>query len=401
MNILAIETSCDETAASVVKDGRIVLSNVVSSQIDIHAAYGGVVPEVAARVHVQSIIPVVEEALSEANLDWGSIDAIAVTEGPGLVGSLIVGTETARTLAILKGKPLISVNHLEGHVYANWVGAISNFQFPISNQCHPELDSGSRNKDIDSGSESGMTRRNKRHSEATKNLTPQFPIIALLVSGGHTMLIHMEDHYKFKIIGQTRDDAAGEAFDKVAALLGLPYPGGPNISKLASSCHSREGGKPEEKYKFPVVDLTPEPKRGADSFLEYPEPSLDFSLSGLKTAVLNEVKKKKRLSEKEKSDIAASFQKSLIDTLAQNSQRAIEKYKPKSFILSGGVAANEQLRTKLEKMCKKLDIEFYMPNLAYCTDNATMVGVAAYYKQKVFGFVNPKTLTPNPNLKLF
>ncbi len=379
MNILAIESSCDETAAAIVKDGREVLSHVVASQIDIHAAYGGVVPEVAARAHVQSIIPVVEESLRLSVIptdptlvasggipfSWKDIDAIAVTQGPGLVGSLIVGTETARTLAILKSKPLIAVNHLEGHIYANWVG---------ENQ-------------------------------------PHFPLVALLVSGGHTMLIEVEDHYKFKIVGQTRDDAAGEAFDKVAALLALPYPGGPNISKLAekaSSRHSRGGGKPEEKYKFPVVDLTPEPKRNSEGFLEYPEPSLDFSLSGLKTAVLNVVKencKGPSLAEITRDgplqcDIAASFQKTLIDTLAQNSQRAIEKYQPKSFILSGGVAANEELREELEKMCKELGVNFYMPNLSYCTDNAVMIAAAAYYKQKEFGFTEPKSLTPNPNLKL-
>lgn len=362
MNILAIETSCDETAAAVVKDGREVLSNVVASQIDIHAKYGGVVPEVAARAHVQSIMPVVEESLSEAKITWEGVDAIAVTQGPGLVGSLIVGTETARTLAILKSKPLIAVNHLEGHIYANWIS-----------------------KD-----------------------QPQFPLVALLVSGGHTMLIEVENHYKFKVIGQTRDDAAGEAFDKVAALLALPYPGGPNISKLA------EKGD-EAKYKFPIVDLTPGPKRGSEGFLEYPEPSLDFSLSGLKTAVLNIVRQGERDSsarpfrkslrmtmenESNKADIAASFQKTLVDTLAQNSQRAIKKYQPESFILSGGVAANEELRKRLQKMCKDLDIKFYMPDLTYCTDNAVMIGAAAYYKQKEFGFTEPRSLTPDPNLKL-
>lgn len=329
------------------KDGREVLSNVVASQIDIHAKYGGVVPEVAARAHVQTIIPAVKESLSEAKMSWEDIDAIAVTQGPGLVGSLIVGTETARTLSILKNKPLIAVNHLEGHIYANWV--------------------------------------------STKQ--PQFPLVTLLVSGGHTMLIEVENHYNFKIVGQTRDDAAGEAFDKVAALLALPYPGGPNISNLA-----KKGDV--NKYKFPVVDLTPEPKRNSEGFLEYPDPSLDFSLSGLKTAVLNVVKQSKSLSEQDKANIAASFQKTLVDTLSQNSQRAIEKYAPKSFILSGGVAANQKLREKLQEMCKELNVNFYMPDLKYCTDNAVMIGAAAYYKQKEFDFTEPKSLTPNPNLKL-
>ncbi len=388
MNILAIESSCDETAAAVVSDGRNVLSNVVASQVDLHAKYGGVVPEVAARVHVQAIIPTIKEALNAAKLDWPQIDAIAVTQGPGLVGSLIAGIETARTLAILKDKPLIAVNHLEGHVYANWiVGKISNFQSAISNQI--------QNK--------------KSHSEAMKNpnlntqypihnTVPQFPLVALVVSGGHTMLIYMKRHYNFQIVGATRDDAAGEAFDKVAALLALPYPGGPNISKLAENGNA-------DKYEFPVIDLTPEPKRGKDGFLVYPKPSLDFSLSGLKTSVLNIVKQCQShtgcgIESKTKADIAASFQKTLVDTLVQNNQRAIAQYKPKSFILSGGVAANPLLRSGLEKLCKELKVEFHMPDLNYCTDNAAMIGAAAYYKQKEFGFIEPRSLVANPNLKL-
>jgi N6-L-threonylcarbamoyladenine synthase len=375
MNILAIETSCDETAAAVVRDEHEALSNVVASQIDIHVLYGGVVPEIAARAHVQAVIPVIEESLLKSNLKWDNIDAIAVTQGPGLVGSLIVGTETARTLAILNKKPLIAVNHLEGHVYANWIGEKSKVKSQKSKKI--------------------------LNTEYTipNTIGPTFPLIALLVSGGHTMLIYMPKHYKFEVIGSTRDDAAGEAFDKVAALLALPYPGGPSISKLA------EKGD-ENRYKFPIVDLTPEPRRSSEGFLEYPEPSLNFSLSGLKTAVLNEVLsfrhsgQVQNLSESDKADIAASFQKTLVDTLAQNSQRAIEKYKPKSFILSGGVAANQKLREKLEKMCEELKVEFYMPNLEYCTDNAAMIGAAAYYKREYFGFTEPKLLTPNPNLKI-
>jgi len=392
MNILAIESSCDETAAAIVKDGREVLSNVVASQIDIHAKYGGVVPEVAARAHVQSIIPVIEECLRSCHSDqgggipfsWNNIDAIAVTQGPGLVGSLIVGTETARALSILKNKPLIAVNHLEGHIYANWVGESSPSVIP-----DPDRESISK-KD-------SCFRRNDNFD------VPTFPAICLLVSGGHTMLIEVEDHYKFKIVGQTRDDAAGEAFDKVAALLGLPYPGGPNISKIA------EKGD-ENLYKFPVVDLTPEPKRNPDGFLEYPDPSLDFSLSGLKTAVLNVVKQEQCKGQSsagfaedcplQAANIAASFQKTLVDTLVQNSKRAIEKYQPKSFILSGGVAANEKLREKLEEMCSERSVEFYMPDLAYCTDNAVMIGAAAYYKQNDIGFTEAKSLEPAPTLKL-
>lgn len=207
------------------------------------------------------------------------------------------------------------------------------------------------------------------------------------------MLIYMKRHYNFQIMGATRDDAVGEAFDKVAALLGLPYPGGPNISKMAEKGDGT-------KYKFPIIDLTPEPKRGPEGFLEYPSPSLDFSFSGLKTAVLNVVKQSKSLTNQDKANIAASFQKTLVDTLVQNSQRAIEQFKPKSFILSGGVAANPLLRQELAKLCEKSQVDFSMPKLKYCTDNAAMIGAAAYYKQKKSGFVEPKELTPNPNLKL-
>lgn len=406
MNILAIESSCDETATAVVKDGQKVLSNVVASQIDLHAKYGGVVPEVAARVHVQAIIPTIEEALKEAKLDWPEIDTIAVTQGPGLIGSLIVGTETARTLAILKEKPLIAVNHLEGHVYANWIREGSNDQFPIPSQFS---NSNSQMKDRRSKELSALSLSNgKNFKKNTKykiqNTEPTFPAICLLVSGGHTMLIKIDKHYSFEVVGSTLDDAAGEAFDKVAQLLALPYPGGPNISKLA------EKGN-EHKYKFPIIDLTPEPKRNSQGFLEYPSPSLDFSFSGLKTAVLNVVKQAQkshtRCGIENKSDIAASFQKTLVDTLVQNSQRAIEQYKPKSFILSGGVAVNLLLRSELQNLCKKLKVNFSMPDLKYCTDNAAMISVAAFYKQKEYahlpngqGFIEPRSLTPNPNLKL-
>ncbi len=379
MNILSLESSCDETAAAVVKDGREVLSNVVASQINIHAKYGGVVPEVAARAHVQSIIPVVEKSLSETKISWKDIDAIAVTQGPGLVGSLIVGTETARTLAILKNKPFIAINHLEGHIYANFICSNPKSEIRNSKQV---LNSNSQN------SKPLNTKYSIRHTGE-----PTFPLVALLVSGGHTMLVYMPKHYEFKVVGSTLDDAAGEAFDKVAALIGLPYPGGPNISRLAERGNA-------DKYKFPVIDLTPAPKRNSDGFLEYPEPSLDFSFSGLKTAVLSEVRKHKKLTDNAKSDIAASFQKTLVDTLVQNSQRAIAQYKPKSFILSGGVAANPLLRQKLAQLCEKLDISFHMPDLKYCTDNAAMIGAAAYHKQRKYGFSEPKELIPDPNLKL-
>lgn len=399
MKILAIETSCDETSAAVLTERRgcpVLLSNVVASQIDIHKEFGGVVPEVAARAHIESIIPVIKEAIKESLLSsqtkkhdhtnamavgWyqeamRDIDYIAVTCGPGLVGSLVVGVETAKGLGLALGKPIISVNHLEGHVYANFIRNNVKCQMAC-----PERESNGSN---------------------VKCAKPKFPIVALLVSGGHSMLIYMKDHLNYKVIGETRDDAAGEAFDKGARVLGLGYPGGPAISKAAE-----KGGK--TKYNFPIIDLTEPPKRGSDGFLKYPKPSLDFSFSGLKTALLAEAKKltvnRKQLTEKEKNDLSASYQKAIVNTLVQNSLRAVEEYKPKTFILSGGVAANSLLRkTLVEKLSKTSPRPlFLVPSPYLCTDNAGMIAAAAYYHIRKSNIVNQKfpNFAAEPNLSLY
>jgi len=332
MKILSIETSCDETAAAIL-DGEKVLSNVVASQIDIHKKIGGIVPEVASRAHVEKILPVIEEALKKAGVDIKDIDLIAATIGPGLIGSLLVGVETAKTLAYAYEKPIIGINHLEGHIYANWI-------------------------------------ENK----------PELPAVILIVSGGHTSLVHMKKMDDFKIIGETRDDAAGEAFDKVAALLGLEYPGGPAIEEAAQ----------EAKLKMKNVKLKiKEPIK-----IKFPRPMLnqdDFSFSGLKTAVLYEsIKLKKQLSNNRstieqlpsnlRSQIAYEFQKALVDSLVIKTIKAAQKYKVRSILLSGGVAANKLLRTELEKRARGENFKFHVPSFEYCTDNAAMIGMAAYIK---------------------
>ncbi len=299
------------------------------------------------------MIPVLDEALREASITWDGIDAIAVTKGPGLVGSLIVGVNTARTLALLHQKPLIAVHHTEGHVYANWL-----------------------HKDVKG--------------------TPSFPLVCLTVSGGHTNLLYMEDHLAYQIIGETHDDAAGEAYDKVAKLLGLGYPGGPLISLL-----SQKGDK--HKYKFPLVDLTTSPVRGEDGFMVTPEESLDFSYSGLKSAVIRKVRELesqgKELSEREKADIAASFQYTANEILARNLERAVKRYNPASILLSGGVAANVSLREQIIDRIGK-STNFYYPELKCCTDNAAMIAAAAYFHAQKGELTTPSDLTPDPNYKL-
>ena len=321
MKILGIETSCDETAAAVVEDGVQILSNVVVSQIDIFAEYGGVIPEVAARSHLEAMMPVVNKALSDAGCIWEDIDAIAVTHAPGLLGSLLIGTLTARTLAILHDKPLYAVHHLKSHVYANWLGC------------------------------------------ADFENTPTFPLIALVVSGGHTQILYMPAHNQFEIIGTTRDDAVGECFDKVAKILGLPYPGGPAIAKAAL-----EGDA--EKYKLPHPKIE----------------GLDFSFSGLKTAVLRAVQKelglpishpshdlKNHLSKKQVADFAASFQKTAVEILCEKLALALEQYPDvQSVVIAGGVSANKALREALP--------EAYFPAPALSGDNGAMVAAAAYYE---------------------
>ncbi|TLS35281.1 tRNA (adenosine(37)-N6)-threonylcarbamoyltransferase complex transferase subunit TsaD [Pseudalkalibacillus caeni] len=315
--ILAIETSCDETAVAVVKNGREVLSNVVASQIESHKRFGGVVPEIASRHHVEQMTLILEEALKEASITMDEVDAIAVTEGPGLVGALLVGVNTAKALAFAHQKPLVGVHHIAGHIYAN--------------QLIKEL---------------------------------EYPLLALVVSGGHTELVLMEAEGEYQVIGETRDDAAGEAYDKVARTLKLPYPGGPHIDKLA-----QEGS--------PTIDL---PR----AWLE--PGSYDFSFSGLKSAVINTVHNAAQRGETiEPEDLAASFQASVIDVLVEKTVRAAKEHNVKQVVLAGGVAANKGLRKELEERFKDLSADLLIPPLQLCTDNAAMIGAAgsiAYRKGK-------------------
>ena len=362
MKILGIESSCDETAASVVEDGKYLLSNVVNSQIDIHALYGGVIPEIAARNHIEVINPVINRALSDANLTWDDIDAIAVTYAPGLLGSLLVGNLSARTLAITKNKPLYPIHHVEAHVYSN---------FLIKPQ--------------------SSNRAAKNTTDTVDNLAssqPQFPLLALIVSGGHTQIVLFGDHGKYELIGQTRDDAVGEAFDKVAKIIGLPYPGGPSISKLAPS------GNPNA-YKFPIAKMSN---------------PYDFSFSGLKTAVLRQaqqtvgvditypsLKLSEKLTPEKKADFAASFQNVAVKTLVEKMQKAYEEYRPKSVVIAGGVAANQELRRQL---VDALPIDISYAPMELCTDNAAMIATLGYYKSQVVQPTDPYALEIEPSLSM-
>lgn len=332
MKILGIESSCDETAASVVEDGRVLLSNVVHSQIDIHTVYGGVVPEVAARSHIEMINPVINRALTDANLTWDDIDAIAVTYAPGLIGSLLVGTLAARTLALTKNKPLYPIHHVEGHVYANFITEQRNgleLQLPSEQ--------------------------------------PKFPMLALIVSGGHSQLVLFRDHGDFELLGQTQDDAVGEAFDKVAKILGLPYPGGPSIAKAA------ENGDPKT-YHLPKAHM-----QGA----------YDFSFSGLKTAVLRAVQTEVGvdtdfpshdlaglLNDVQRANFAASFQNIAVETLVDKAEKAFQDYAPASVVIAGGVAASDELRRQLSA---RLPIKIEYAPMQLCTDNAAMIATLSYY----------------------
>lgn len=331
--ILAIESSCDETAAAVVRNGREVLSNVISSQIALHTLYGGVVPEIASRKHIERINPVIEEALKQASVTLEDVDAIAVTYGPGLVGALLVGVAEAKAIAYASGKPLVGVHHIEGHIAANYIE-------------HKELE-------------------------------PSF--LCLVVSGGHTHLVNVEDYGVYKILGRTRDDAAGEAFDKVARAIGLGYPGGPKIDKVAKE------GNPEA-IAFPRAKVN--------------DGIYDFSFSGLKSAVLNylngcQMKGKEIVV----PDVAASFQKAVVDVLVQNAMAAVEEHNARKFAIAGGVASNSALREAMKEACEKRNIEFYYPSPVYCTDNAAMIGVAGYYEY-IKGVRHGWDLNAYPGLKL-
>jgi N6-L-threonylcarbamoyladenine synthase len=317
--ILAIETSCDETAAAVVEDGRAILSNVVASQVELHAPYGGVFPEMASRAHIEVILPVIEQATRDAHLGYDDLDAVAVTCGPGLAGSLLVGVNAAKGLALGRGLPLVGINHLEAHIYAHWLEVESPGSAPLRTG-------------------NGL----------------QFPLVAFIVSGGHTELILMRDHGNYEYLGGTIDDAAGEAFDKVGRLLGLPYPGGPAIQKAA------QGGNPRA-FDFPRAWL---------------DDSYDFSFSGLKTAVLRVVE---QYSDSPKghllANLAASFQDSVVDVLSAKAARAAEESDATAVLLCGGVSANQALR---ETTTKRVSVPVAYPPLFLCTDNAAMVGACAY-----------------------
>lgn len=331
--ILAIESSCDETAAAVVKNGREVLSNVISSQIALHTLYGGVVPEIASRKHIEKINQVIETALAEADVTLDDIDAIGVTYGPGLVGALLVGVAEAKAIAYAAKKPLVGVHHIEGHIAANYI--------------------------------------------ENKELEP--PFLCLVVSGGHTHLVCVKDYGKFEIIGRTRDDAAGEAFDKVARAIGLGYPGGPKIDKV-----SKEGNP--EAITFPRAHVEDAP--------------YDFSFSGVKSAVLNYINGCQMKGESfSQADVAASFQKAVTDVLVENAMHAVEEYGLKKIAIAGGVASNSSLRAAMKEACEKNQIEFYYPSPVYCTDNAAMIGVAAYYEY-LNGTRHGWDLNAIPNLRL-
>ena len=331
--ILAIESSCDETAASVVRNGREVLSNVISSQIELHTIYGGVVPEIASRKHIEKINQVIEEALKEASVTLKDITAIAVTYGPGLVGALLVGVSAAKAISFATGIPLVGVHHIEGHISANYI----------------------ENKDLEP------------------------PFVCLVASGGHSHLIVVKDYGEYEIIGRTRDDAAGEAFDKVARAIGLGYPGGPKIDKL-----SKEGNP--DAIPFPRAKVA--------------ENEYDFSFSGLKSAVLNYLNgcqmKGETICE---ADVAASFQKAVIDVLMEHSIHAVKECGYDKFAIAGGVASNSSLRAALEEACAKENISFYHPSPIFCTDNAAMIGVAGYYEY-IKGVRSGYDLNAVPNLKL-
>lgn len=333
VKILAIESSCDETAAAVVVNGREVRSNVISSQIALHTLYGGVVPEIASRKHIEKINQVITQALEDADTTLEEIDAIGVTYGPGLVGALLVGVAEAKAIAYAAKKPLVGVHHIEGHICANYI--------------------------------------------ENKELEP--PFLCLVASGGHTHLVKVADYGKYEIIGRTRDDAAGEAFDKVARAIGLGYPGGPKIDKISKD------GNPHA-YEFPRAKIT-------DSVY-------DFSFSGLKSAVLNQLNLSKMKGEEiNHADVAASFQNCVVDTLVTRAMHALEETGMKKFAIAGGVASNTAIRKAFKEECEKRNVEFYHPSPILCTDNAVMIGSAAYYEY-INGVRSGWDLNAIPNLKL-
>ncbi len=353
MKVLGIESSCDETAAAVVEDGKHLLSNVVASSMDLHAQYGGVIPEIAARSHIEAIIPAIEQALSDADCDWCDIDAIAVTHGAGLLGSLLIGVLTARTLAITKKKPLYAINHVEGHIYANFLTAttLSGYRLP--------------------------------------GTQPKFPMLGIIISGGHSQLVIWRDHFDYTLLGQTQDDAIGEAFDKVARILGLPYPGGIHVSLKATN------GNPQA-IKLPKARM---------------ESKYDFSFSGLKTAVLRVAQElvgkdytlpsmelPGLLSDAQKADIAASFQRIACETIVDKALQAYKEFQPKSVVIGGGVAANSELRRQL---AERIPFPIEYTDVKLCGDNGAMIAtLGCYHAMKKRPVANPLTLDVTPNLSM-
>lgn len=353
MRVLGIESSCDETAAAVVQDGSRLLSNVVHTQVDIHAKYGGVIPKVAARSHIETVLPVIEQALQDSNSTWDDIDAIGITYAPGLSGSLLVGATTAKTIAHIKQKPLYPIHHVQAHVYASFI-----------------------------------TEQNDHLSLLLPSSQPKFPLLALIVSGGHSQLVLFYSHEKFEILGETQDDAVGEAFDKVAKILGLPYPGGPSVSRAA------ELGD-ETAYKLPISKL---------------DNPYNFSFSGLKTAVLRAVQKevgvdytfpshelKELLNDVQRQNFAASFQTTAIETLVRPTLQAIDEYNPASLVIAGGVAANTKLREALQS---RTDLELQYPPIQLCTDNAAMIATLTYYQAQHQPPVDPTSLDIVPSMSM-
>ncbi len=353
MRILGIESSCDETAAAIVEDGHRLLSNVVRTQIDIHKVYGGVVPEVAARSHIEVVNPVINEALLEANLTWSDIDGIAITYAPGLSGSLLVGSLAARTIAHQKNIPLYPIHHVEAHVYANFI-----------------------------------TEQENGISLALPSKQPDFPMLALIVSGGHSQLVLFKDHGDYELLGQTQDDAVGEAFDKVAKIIGLPYPGGPSIAEAART------GDPK-KYQLPKARM-----QGA----------YDFSFSGLKTAVLRAVQREvgvdttfpsfelpALLNDTQRADFAASFQKTAVETLVDKAEKAFHDHSPASVVIAGGVAANQELRQQLQA---RLPLAIEYAPMQLCTDNGAMIAALGCFYAARKSPISPLQLEIQPSLSM-
>lgn len=411
MRILGIESSCDETAAAVVEDGERLLSNVVNSQIDIHAEYGGVIPEIAARSHLEVINPVIKKALSDADCTWDDIDAIAVTYAPGLIGSLLIGTLAARTLAIIHDKPLYKIHHVEAHVYANFITEQRKrcskhdklLELTTSAQTREaSLSDSLRDEDCLSKASPAVAKesdkKESRRAEAVVNSSnlalslphhqPTFPLLALIVSGGHSQLVLFQGHGDYQLIGQTQDDAVGEAFDKVAKIIGLPYPGGPAIAKAA------ELGDPHA-FHLPIAKLAGE---------------YDFSFSGLKTAVLRAVQREvgkdftfpshelpALVNDELRHNMAASFQHTAVKTLVDKTKKAYDNFQPASVVIAGGVAANQELRRQLREALP-IDIE-YAP-IQLCTDNAAMIAALGYFRTQIDQPADPYDLEVQPSLSM-